>query len=111
MTRMEAEMEALGLHLSPRARRLTKVVGMTGGFAGIPIGWVCLPLFVVPFVMATAPTRTRAGNRSQLKHRLRPMRGPRTDRSAQIIIADPRSCRTCDADTTNSASTPQPAYP
>ena len=41
----------------------------------------------------------------QLKHRLRPMRGLRTDRTAQTIIPVTLSCRTCAAATTSSLST------
>jgi transposase-like protein len=43
----------------------------------------------------------------RLKHRLRPMRGLRTDRTAQTVIADTPSCRTFAAATTNSPSTPR----
>jgi hypothetical protein len=45
---------------------------------------------------------------SQLKHRLRPMRGLRTDRTTQVIIADTLSCRTSAESTTNSPLTRQP---
>ena len=41
----------------------------------------------------------------QLKHRLRPMRGLRTDRTGAVIIAGMRSRRTFDAATTNWDST------
>lgn len=46
---------------------------------------------------------------SRLKHRLRSMRGLRTDPTAQTIIADMPSCRTSDAATTNSDSDAPPA--
>ncbi|MCW2685185.1 MAG: putative transposase, partial [Mycobacterium sp.] len=42
---------------------------------------------------------------SQLKHRLRPMRGLRTDRTAQVIIAGMPSCRTSAEGTTKSPPT------
>ena len=42
---------------------------------------------------------------SRLKHRLRPMRGLRTDRTATVIIAGLAFCRTFAAATTNSPST------
>ncbi|MFD0583712.1 DDE-type integrase/transposase/recombinase [Dactylosporangium darangshiense] len=44
---------------------------------------------------------------SGLKQRLRRMRGLRTNRTAQAIVADTRSCRTFAADATNSAPTPR----
>jgi transposase-like protein len=44
---------------------------------------------------------------SQLKHRLRPMRGLRTDRTAQVIIAG-HAFRISGAGTTNSVSTRRP---
>ncbi|WP_117672516.1 DDE-type integrase/transposase/recombinase [Micromonospora sp. MW-13] len=48
---------------------------------------------------------------SQLTHRLRPKRGLRTDRTAQTIITGHApSCRTSDADTTNSDPTSHPRY-
>ncbi|MCX4471413.1 transposase [Micromonospora sp. NBC_01655] len=48
---------------------------------------------------------------SQLTHRLRPMRGLHTDRTAQTIITGHApSCRTSDADTTNSDPTSRPRY-
>jgi IS6 family transposase len=58
-----------------------------------------------------APRRAVRNNRieadhSQLKHRLRPMRGLRTDRTAAIIIAGLHSCRIFDAAITNSESRP-----
>ncbi|WP_405097275.1 DDE-type integrase/transposase/recombinase [Micromonospora sp. NBC_01412] len=42
---------------------------------------------------------------SQLKHRLRPMRGLRTDKTAQVIIAGHAFMQTSDTATTNSPST------
>ena len=50
---------------------------------------------------------------SQLKHRLRPMRGLRTDRTAQVIIAGMPSCITSATATTNSLPTylPRSASP
>ncbi|WSX88730.1 transposase [Micromonospora sp. NBC_00898] len=41
----------------------------------------------------------------QLKHRLRPMRGLRTDQTAQVIIAGHAFMQNTDTDTTNSGST------
>jgi IS6 family transposase len=46
----------------------------------------------------------------RLKHRLRPIRGLRADKTAQVIIAGHAFIQTCAADTTNSASIPSPAY-
>ncbi|MEU7876333.1 DDE-type integrase/transposase/recombinase [Dactylosporangium sp. NPDC049140] len=43
---------------------------------------------------------------SQLKHRLRPMRGPRTDRAAQVIIAGHAFRQNLRRGHTNSDSTP-----
>ena len=45
----------------------------------------------------------------RLKARLRPMRGLKRDRSARVIIAVTRSCRTSAAATTNSALMPAPS--
>ena len=45
---------------------------------------------------------------SQLKHRLRPMRGLRTDKTAQAIIAGHAFMQTCAVDITNSALTSRP---
>jgi IS6 family transposase len=47
-----------------------------------------------------------AADHGQLKRRLRPMRGLKTDRTAQVVIAGHPSCRIFAAATTNSASTP-----
>jgi transposase-like protein len=44
---------------------------------------------------------------SQLKHRLRPMRGLRTNRTRRRSSPDMRLCRTSAAGTTNLASTPR----
>jgi transposase-like protein len=44
----------------------------------------------------------------QLKRRLRPMRGLKTDQTAQVVIAGHASCRTYAAGTTNSQSTNAP---
>ena len=59
-------------------------------------------------------TGQSANNRVECDHgrlraRLRPMRGLKTDRTASRVIAGMRSCRTSDAATTNSASTPAAA--
>ncbi len=47
---------------------------------------------------------------SRPEHRLRGMRGLRTDRTAQVVIAGHAFTQNLRRDTTNSASTPYPGY-